>query len=255
MRGTIIMWSSDKGVVTAAGQRYDFDINAWLGSVAPTANMTVEITVDGGRLTGVKPVDEAEPAKEKLAAIGGRGSAIAKAVLGDVGKEVVVAYAAFALLALFAGMFVAHALSQPITLADALSGNFQRQVDLQIRRGSDQGVLLVLLATATVAVPYFWKHRLAPLAFCIPLAISGYGIWTVRNHLALARGMIESELAKLTASENGLLQFGVTPAVKEVQELLQKAEEASQLGLWGWVLLAVTAFLAFKGVARFLSRS
>ena len=37
MRGTVITWSGDKGVVTAGGQRYDFDINHWQGAVAPAA--------------------------------------------------------------------------------------------------------------------------------------------------------------------------------------------------------------------------
>ena len=91
MRGTIIMWSGEKGVVTAGGQRYDFDINTWQGAVAPAANMTVDITVDGGRLTGVKPVDEAELAKEKLAAMTGKGGEMAKAVFANVGKDVAIA--------------------------------------------------------------------------------------------------------------------------------------------------------------------
>ena len=35
MRGTIIMWSGDKGVVTAGSQRYDFDISHWQGRSRP----------------------------------------------------------------------------------------------------------------------------------------------------------------------------------------------------------------------------
>lgn len=34
MRGTIIMWSGDNGVITAGGQRYDFDINHVQGATA-----------------------------------------------------------------------------------------------------------------------------------------------------------------------------------------------------------------------------
>ncbi len=37
MRGTILMWSVDKGVVSAEGPRYDFGINEWKGNTAPAA--------------------------------------------------------------------------------------------------------------------------------------------------------------------------------------------------------------------------
>ena len=34
----------------------------------------------------------------------------------------------------------------------------------------------MLLATATIAVPYFWKHKLAPLAFTVPLAFTAMAL-------------------------------------------------------------------------------
>ena len=46
MRGTVILWRGDKGVVTSSGQRYDFDISHWQGNVAPAANMTVDLAID-----------------------------------------------------------------------------------------------------------------------------------------------------------------------------------------------------------------
>ncbi len=80
MRGTILMWSGDKGVVSAEGQRYDFGINEWKGNTAPAANLTVDAVVTNGRLSSVTPVNEADLAKEKMAALTGQGSKVAKAV-------------------------------------------------------------------------------------------------------------------------------------------------------------------------------
>ena len=90
MRGTIIMWSGEKGAISAGGQRYDFDINHWQGAVAPAANMTVEVTVTDGGLAGVTPVNEADLAKEKLAAMTGKGGEVAKAVFANVGMDVAI---------------------------------------------------------------------------------------------------------------------------------------------------------------------
>ena len=51
--------------------------------------------------------------------------------------------------------------------------------------GSGKGVFLVLLATATIAVPYFWKHKLAPLAFAVPLLFTACGFWPLyKQHSA-----------------------------------------------------------------------
>lgn len=43
--------------------------------------------------------------------------------------------------------------------------------------GNGKGIFLVLLAAATIAVPYFWKHRFAPLAFLAPLLVTVMAFW------------------------------------------------------------------------------
>ena len=63
MRGTILMWSGDKGVISADGQRYDFGINEWKGNTAPAANLTVDVVVTNGRLSSATPVNESDLAK------------------------------------------------------------------------------------------------------------------------------------------------------------------------------------------------
>lgn len=255
MRGTIIMWSGDKGVIAAEGKRFEFDINVWEGTSAPATNATVDLVVTDGRLTSVKPVDESQVAKEKLAQVTGKGGAIASAILSNVGKDVAIAYAAFAFLAFFVGIFVAHALSQPMTLAEILGGDYHRRIDLVANRGSGRGVLVVLVVLATIAVPYFWKHRLAPLAFSVPLVATAYAIWSVHRQLDLAKEMVAAEIAKISGNANPFYQLGTSAEQQQAEALLKQAEDATSLGIGGWLLLAIAGYLAVKGIMRVMARA
>ncbi len=238
MRGTIIMWSGDKGVITAGGQRYDFDINHWQGATAPAANMTVEVTVTDGKLAGVTPVNEADLAKEKLAAMTGKGGEVAKAVFANVGMDVAIAYGVFLVAALFFSVISGGGmLGISIKLTNLLSAGMGIM-------GSGRGVFLVLLATATIAVPYFWKHKFAPLAFLVPLLI------TLMAFLPLYQQHREQQRAMAAIGEFGRM-FG------------QMAEQMgapsggvfSNLGLGAYLIFAAVLYLAYKGVVKFLGRS
>lgn len=243
MRGTIIMWSGEKGVVTAGGQRYDFDINAWQGAVAPAANMTVEITVDGNRATGVKPVDEAEIAKEKLAAMTGKGGEVAKAVFANVGKDVAIAYGVFLVAALFLNVIgSAGILGIELKMSNLLSSNMGIT-------GTGQGVFLILLATATIAVPYFWKHKFAPLAFLVPLLVTLKGFWPMwqqYREAKRAQAAMDEEMRQLAEAFGQMAQqMGVGGGDSGF----------GSLGLGAYLIIAAALYLAYKGVMRFLSRS
>ncbi|MEX1994278.1 MAG: hypothetical protein WD929_06425 [Steroidobacteraceae bacterium] len=238
MRGTIIMWSGDKGVVTAGGQRYDFGINEWQGATAPAANMTVEIVVTDGRATGVTPVNEADLAKEKMAALTGQGGKVAKAVFENVGKDVAIAYGVFLIAALFLNVISsAGMLGIELKMSNLLSSNMGIT-------GTGQGVFLILLATATIAVPYFWKHKFAPLAFVVPLLITIKGFWPLYQQHRESQKAMEA-----------MGEFG--------QMMGQMAREMTgnsggifdNLGFGTYVIVAAAAYLAFKGVVRFLGRS
>src|SRR5262245_33697610 len=175
MRGSIIMWNGERGVVAADGRRYEFDIGVWHGNVAPAANMTVEIAADDGKLSGLTPISEAELAKESLAAMTGEGRKYAQAIFADVGQEVAIGYGVFFFLAMFVSLISgAGHMDVRVTLADLLSGDTARALRGE---GGAGGVLLVLLTTATIAVPYLWKHKLAPLAFAVPLLITAKAFW------------------------------------------------------------------------------
>jgi len=242
MRGKIIMWSGDKGVVTAGSQRYDFDISHWQGATAPAANMTVEIATADGRLTGLTPVNEADLAKEKLAAMTSEGSKYAKAIFENVGRDVAIAYGVFFIIAMFVSLISAGGFVDfKITLADLLSGDIARAA---ISGSSGKGTLLVLLATVTIAVPYFWKHKFAPLAFTVPLLFTILGFWPVyKQHRAQQQAM------------EAMGEFGQMMGQMGQQMGGSTAGPIDSLGIGAWLLFAVVIFLAFRGVMRFLGRS
>jgi hypothetical protein len=242
MRGTIIMWSGDKGVVAAGSQRYDFDIGHWQGNTAPAANMSVEIATADGRLTGLAPVSEADLAREKLAAMTGEGSKFAKAIFADVGRDVAIGYGAFFIIAMFVSLISTGGFVDiRITLADLLSGDMARAA---LSGSSGKGTLLVLLATATIAVPYFWKHKFATLIFTVPLLFTVLGFWPLyKQHRARQQAM------------EAMGEFG--------QMMGQMAEQMGggasgpfdSLGIGAWLLFAIVIFLAFSGVMRSLARA
>ena len=240
MRGNIILWAGDHGIVTAGGKRYEFDIDHWQGNVAPATNMTVDVTIDDGELATLTPVSEADLARESLAAMTGEGSRYAKAIFADVGKDVAIGYGAFLVLALFVSLVSTEgAIDVKVTLADLLSGDMARAA---LGDGSGRGVLLVLLATATIGVPYFWKHRLAPLAFTVPLLFTALALWPLyREHRRQQEAL------------QAMGEFG--EAVSHMAEEMGAQTSAfDTIGMGAWLLVATVIFLAFKGVVRYMAR-
>ena len=242
MRGTVIMWSGEKGVATAGGQRYDFDINHWNGAVAPAANMTVEVATADGRLASLSPVSEADLAKEKLAAMTGEGGKYAKAIFENVGKDVAIGYGLFFIFAVFVSLMSTNGfIDIRVTLADLLSGDMARAA---LGGGSGKGFFLVLLATATIAAPYFWKHKLAPLAFAVPLLFTFFGFWPLYKQHRAQQDAMEAmgELGQMMGQMAEQMGGSV-------------AGPFDNLGIGAWFLFATVIFLAFKGVMRFLARA
>ena len=238
MRGTVIMWRGDKGVVAAAGRRYDFDINHWNGTVAPAPNMTVDLATADGELTGLTPVNEADLAREKLADMTGEGGRYARAIFADVGKDVAIGYGIFFFVALFVSLVATNGfIDVKVTLADLLSGDMARAA-----LGGGRGVLLVLLATATIAVPYFWKHRLAPLAFAVPLLFTARAFWPIYQQHQQQQEAIRA------MGEFGQAMTGMA------EQMGGQTSAFEAIGTGAWLLVATVIFLAFKGITRFLAR-
>lgn len=241
MRGTIIMWSGDRGVVTAGAERYDFEIHHWQGSTAPAPNMTVDIAMTDGSLTGLTPVSEAEIAKEKVAAAAGEGRNLARAIFASAGRDIAIAYGVFALLALFVSMVSMSGIVEiRVTLADLLSGH----TGLATLTGSSgKGILLVLVATATVAVPYFWRHKLAPLAFALPLLFTLYGFWP----------LYEQQRAQREAME-AMGELGGMMSEMAEQMGGDIGGPLDNLAVGAYLLFATVVYLAVRGAMRAFGR-
>ena len=91
--------------------------------------------------------------------------------------DVAFGYSVILFVALFVRLVTTDGLIDvKVTLAELLSGDMARAA---LGGGSGRGVLLVLFATATIVVPYFWRHRLAPLAFAVPLLFTAVAFWPV----------------------------------------------------------------------------
>ena len=241
MRGTVLMWSGDKGVVTAAGQRYDFNINHWQGNVAPVANMPVELSIADGKLANLTPVSEADLAKEKLTAMTGEGGKYAKAIFENVGKDVAIGYGIFLIIALFVSLLSTGGfMGIKITLADLLGGDMARAA---LGGGNGKGLFLVLLATATISVPYFWKHKFAPLAFVVPLFFTFLGFWPFYKQRRAEQEALEA-----------MGELGQMMGQMSQQIDVSTGGPLENLGIGAWLLFATVIFLAFKGLMRFLAR-
>jgi len=247
MRGTILMWSGDKGVVSAEGQHYDFGINEWKGNTAPAMNLTVDVVVTNGRLSSVMPVNEADLAKEKMAALTRQGGKVAKAVFADVGKDVAIAYGVFLFAALFLSVFSTGGMVDcSIALSDLLAGEMGMMQTCLGGGSGGKGIFLVLIAAATIAVPYFWKHKFAPLAFLAPLLFTAYAFWPVYQQ--------HQEQQRQMEAMGNMDEFGRMMG-QMAQQMGGGGPGMDDLGVGAYVVFAAGAYLAFKGVMRFLSRS
>ena len=165
----------------------------------------------------------------------------AREVLAAIGTDVAIGYGVFAALALFVSLVSAASYAgAPITLADLLSGDLAQAA---LGGASPKGVILVLIATATVLVPWLLRHRLAPLAFIVPLLVTLYGFWPLyvqqrRQHDAVqAMGELGQALGELATQMNAEI-----------------GGPLANLGIAAWILFATVLFLALKGIARILAR-
>jgi hypothetical protein len=228
MRGKIIMWTGEKGVVASSGQQFNFDIARWRGDVAPKPDMTVELTLLEGSLESLCPVEGTEVAKETLSRLGSRGTAVALAIYGDVGKGIAIAYGLFAVSALFLPFVSLRNLfgieGGSIALPGVLSG-------LE-NSGYVSGLFVLLLALATIAVPLFWRNRYAPLAFCAPLLITLYADFELYRIYASLR----DQLSPWFGAARDQLAEGITPF---------------RLGIGAYLTFIIAAYLAFRGVRRY----
>jgi hypothetical protein len=165
---------------------------------------------------------------------------VARAILQGAGIDVAAAYVAFVVIALFVGLLgTSGFMDVKLTLADLLSGD---AANAALGSGSGRGMLLVLLATASIAVPVLWKHRVAPLAFVLPLIATGIAFWPLYRQQQAEREALDA-----------LGEFGLA-ADRLAQDMNVPTGPLDSLGIGAWLLFATVIFLALKGIARVLAR-
>lgn len=165
----------------------------------------------------------------------GRGSQVAKAVYANVGKDVAIAYGVFLFAALFLNVISAGGI---LDVSFKLTNLLSEGMGIM---GTGRGIFLVLLASATIAVPYFWKHKFAPLAFTVPLIFTIMAFWPLYEQHRQQQQAMEamSEFGRMFGEMAGQMGGGVFDS----------------LGLGAWVVIASAFYLAFKGVMKFLGRA
>ncbi|HET8690678.1 MAG TPA: hypothetical protein VFM30_00960 [Steroidobacteraceae bacterium] len=160
-------------------------------------------------------------------------------VVKAAGIDIAIGYGLFLVMALTVSLVSAGGfMDARLTLADLLSGDV---AGAALGEGSARGVLLVLLASGTLLVPALWRHRLAPLAFAVPLLATA---------LAL-RPLWEQQRAQAEALA-ALGEFGLE-AGRMIEAMGAPTGPLDALGLGAWLLFALVMYLALRGIARAVS--
>ena len=161
----------------------------------------------------------------------------AKAGFDGVGKDIVIAYAVFLIAALFLSFVSAGGLFDvDFQLTSLLSEGMGAM-------GEGRGIFLVMLATATIALPFLWPSKFAPLAFIVPLIVTIMALWPLYEQHR------EQQQAMAAMGEFGPLFEEMAGQMDGGGGLLDS------LGPGAWVVIASALYLAVRGVMKFLSRA
>ena len=164
-----------------------------------------------------------------------------KSMIESIGIDVAIGYGIFLVVAIFVSVIsTAGLIDIKVTLADLLGGDMAHAA---VADGSGKGIFLVLLATATIAVPYFWKHKLASLAYAVPLLVTAFGFWPLYEQHNAEHDAIEA-----------LGELGGMAGQSAEQLVNSTGGPFDDLGIGAWVLIATVLFLAFRGVTRVVGR-
>lgn len=186
MRGKIIHYNGaeGKGLVSADGRQFPFEIAQWRSDSAPAINQTVELQVDGDTVQSLSRVSDETVLREKASALAGRlggigdgaveamkgasagtGAAGLQAGVARLGKPLLAIHVLFAVSALF---FTFLRIDPGFGLGRSFSlvglGELSEQVGSSVG-----GAFLPWLAILSILLPVFWRSRWAWLALLLPL--------------------------------------------------------------------------------------
>lgn len=227
MRGIILSFSGQDGIVSSGGTQYPFQLSQWKSDQPPAAGQSVEFTLDGTAIASVTRVDTAKVVEEKARIYLEHARQMSGKTYVSAGKSVAAGYAIFALMALFADTIR----DIPITLPGLVNGfSWGALMDPSGLNGGF-GFLIVLLAILSIAVPAFWQRPAASLAYTLPLIITFIGIYNLYAAVSSVTGMVGAFDRHAGSAIDGRVFEMIT--------------------LWFWLMLFAAIYLAVVGVSRY----
>lgn len=235
MKGRILTWTGEKGIITSEGQRFNFTIDQWLSDVAPKPDMQVKISVINNELVDAQLFSDQEIIHEHVEKFRNSGAKVLTGFSGEVGKSILIAYAAFAVGAFFFNTFSGSGLMAALSINLPKTFGPLRAIDT-----SGSGVLLTLAALGSIALPLFWKVKHSYLGWALPLVVTICGMLNFYSSYKSAKDSISSVSSSFLGNAFGN----------------QVSEMADQMGGlypgFGAVLcLGAGLFLSLEGVKRY----
>jgi hypothetical protein len=201
--------------------------------------MVVDLMVSDGGLASIRPISDADLVREKMSKLGGEGGKIAQAVYENVGKDIAIAYGVFAVFALFFNFFTYKGMSMSLTMPVIL--NVVDWVHDKNPSSGGSGLFFVVLATCSIVVPYFWKHKGSYLVLCIPLFLTLFTCYKFYNGVSIVLEQFTSignmfAPQQQQASNNSLSMLVILKS----------------LSIGSYFVIVASFYLAFRGVIRYM---
>ncbi len=147
-RGRLLTYDSatGKGLVSEAGHQIPFDVTAWTADQLPQAGDEIEIHQNDDGTYNFNPIVKIPPLT---------------GIFGKTGIPVLLGYIAFIIGTIFLNFIVVKMIG---IQHGAVLYHFVSQY-------SGLLLLLLVLSYLSIAVPYFWNDRRAPIAYFMPLLV------------------------------------------------------------------------------------
>ena len=252
MRGRIIHYNGTdgKGLVSADQRQVPFEISHWHSDTAPAINQVVELALAGDILESVKRIPDDVLLKEKASELAGKlgtagGAALQSlkdatpagmpgtrpAALQFLGKPLLVAHGIFA----FSALMLPFLSINPLGLGGksfTLAGLSEASEAMGTSVG---GALWVWLAILSIALPVFWRNRLAWLALLLPI------LATIKPGLDLAM-----------AASKATRTLGDSFESRLQRQIIEQLIDALQVGSGAWICVLAALVVAAVGLKRVL---
>lgn len=252
MRGRIIHYNGNdgRGLIAADNRQLPFEITHWRSDTAPAVNLVVELTLAGDVLESVTRVTDDVLLKEKASQLAGKLGSASGAALQSIkdaappnagasvaggwqllGKPLLIAHGVFT----FAALMLPFLSINPLGLGGksfTLAGLSEASEAIGTSVG---GALWVWLAILSLALPVFWRNRLAWLALLLPLFVSlKPGIDLALAASKATRGLNDSFESQLQ------------------RQIVEQLLDALQIGFGAWVCVLAALVVAAFGLKRVL---